>query len=156
MSAAFDGETANITPAPANKLDIMCFLVFCIVLFLLSFTSSTPPRCDGPNRHNLYKRLCTAASGRRVRQDPGTRSSSPGRTALSATGSAAAGASASATRLADREPQASCREIASPDSFDRSDSCSLAGRAAADSTPFPYQAPAVGLQWLRAGDPRQR
>jgi len=39
-----------------------------------------------------------------VRQDPGTRSSSPGRTALSATGSAAAGASASATRLADREP----------------------------------------------------
>ncbi len=31
-----------------------------------------------------------------------------------------------ATRLADREPQASCREIASPDSFDRSDLCSLA------------------------------
>src|SRR3981081_2891679 len=91
-----------------------------------------------------------------VRQDPGTRSSSPGRTALSATGSAAAGASASATRLADREPQASCREIASPDSFDRSDSCSLAGRAAADATPFPYQAPAVGLQWFRTGDPRQR
>ena len=51
-----------------------------------------------------------------VRQDPGTRSSSPGRTVLSATGSAAAGASASATRLADREPQASSREIASPDS----------------------------------------
>src|SRR5271168_4148461 len=82
-----------------------------------------------------------------VRQDPGTRSSSPGRTALSATGSAAAGASASATRFADREPQASCREIASPDSFDRSDSCSLAGCAAAVAPPFPYQAPAVGLQW---------
>src|SRR5258708_28761499 len=91
-----------------------------------------------------------------VRQDPGTRSSSPGRTVLSATGSAAAGASASATRLAEREPQESCREIASPDSFDRSDSCGLAGRAAADSTPFPYQASAVGLQWFRAGDPRQR
>ena len=84
------------------------------------------------------------------------RSSSPGRTVLSATGSATAGASASATRLADREPQASCREIASPDSFDRSDSCSLAGRAAADASPFPYQATAVGLQWFRAGDPRQR
>jgi hypothetical protein len=56
--------------------------------------------------HSLqrYQRLCTAASRRMVRQDPGTRSSSPGRTALSATGSAAAGASASATRLADREP----------------------------------------------------
>src|ERR1700679_1982157 len=66
---------------------------------------------------------------RMVRQDPGTRSSSPGRTALSATGSAAAGASASATRLADREPQASCGEITSPDSFDRSDSCGLAGCA---------------------------
>src|SRR5271154_4559990 len=91
-----------------------------------------------------------------VRQDPGTRSSSPGRTALSATGSTAAGASASATRLADREPQASCREIALPDSFDWPDSCSLAGCAAADATPFPYQAPAVGLQWVRAGDPRQR
>jgi hypothetical protein len=37
-----------------------------------------------------------------------------------------------------------------------SDSCSLAGCAAADAPPFPYQAPAVGLQWFRAGDPRQR
>jgi hypothetical protein len=34
--------------------------------------------------------------------------------------------------------------------------CSGSGCAAADATPFPYQAPAVGLQWLRAGDPRQR
>src|ERR1700675_481046 len=91
-----------------------------------------------------------------VRQDPGTRSSSAGRTVLSATGSAAAGASASATRLAEREPQASRREIASPDSLDRSDSWRLAGRAAADAPPFPYQAPAVGLLWFRAGDPRQR
>jgi Transposase len=32
----------------------------------------------------------------------------------------------------------------------------FAGCAAGDATPLPYQAPAVGLQWFRAGDPRQR
>ncbi len=77
-------------------------------------------------------------------------------TVVSATGSAAAGASRSATRPDGREPQAPCREITETDSFDRSDSCRLAGGVAANPTPFPYQAPAVGLQWFRSRDARQR
>ena len=79
-----------------------------------------------------------------------------GGTVVSATGSAAAGAPGSATRPDGREPQAPCREITETDSFDRSDSCRLAGGVAANATPFPYQATAVGLQWFRSRDSRQR
>src|SRR6266852_477623 len=50
----------------------------------------------------------------------------------------------------------SCREVTSSDSFHRADSCGVAGRAAADTTPFPYQATTVGLQWFRRRDSRQR
>ena len=66
--------------------------------------------------HSLqrYQRLCTAASRRMVRQDPGPRSSSAGRTTLSATGSAAAGASASATRFARSLPPFSARAVPAP------------------------------------------
>ena len=48
------------------------------------------------------------------------------------------------------------REVASPDSFDRSDSLGLAGGLAADTAPFPYQAATMGLQWFRSRDSRQR
>ena len=61
------------------------------------------------------------------------------------TGSAAAGAARSATRLTAGESQASCREVAAPDSCDRSDSGGLAGGLAADPTPLPHQAAAMGL-----------
>ena len=45
-----------------------------------------------------------------------------------------------ARRPAGREPQASCGEVTSPDSFDRSDSrSSLTGGLAADPRPFPHQ-----------------
>ena len=37
-----------------------------------------------------------------------------------------------------------------------SDSLGPAGGLAADPAPFPYQAPTMGLQWLRRRDPRQR
>jgi len=74
-----------------------------------------------------------------------------GRSYLTITnGSAAAGAPGSTTRSARGEPQAPCREITATDSFDRSDSCRLAGGIAANATPFPYQATAVGLQWREA------
>src|SRR6202023_1043818 len=89
-------------------------------------------------------------------QDSRTWGSSAGRTVVSATGSAAAGAPGSATRAAGGEPQAPRREITAPDSFDRSDSCRLAGGVAANATPFSYQATAVGLQWFRSRDSRQR
>ena len=79
-----------------------------------------------------------------------------GGTVVSATGSAAAGAPGSAPRPDGREPQAPCREITETDSFDRSDSCRLAGGVAANPTPFPYQAAAVGLQWFRSRNSRQR
>ena len=49
-----------------------------------------------------------------------------------------------------------CREITAADSCDRSDSCRLAGGVVANTPPFPYQAPAVGLQWFRDRDARQR
>ncbi len=62
----------------------------------------------------------------------------------------------SAARSAVREPQASCREVTSSDSFDRSDSRRLAGGIAADTPPFPNQATAVGLQRFRGRDSRQR
>jgi transposase len=64
-----------------------------------------------------------------------------------ATGSAAAGAPESAPRPIAGESQTSGREVAAADSCDRSDSCGHAGGVAADATPFPHQAPAVGLQW---------
>src|SRR5246127_4356138 len=67
---------------------------------------------------------------------------------------AAAGAPGSATRPAGREPQTPCREITAPDSFDRSHSCRLAGGVAANATPFPYQATAVGIQLFRSRDSR--
>src|ERR1700738_2466345 len=85
-------------------------------------------------------------------QDCRTWSSSAGGTALPATGSAAAGASTSATGLIAGESQASGREVAAADSRDRSNSFRLTGRAATDTTPFPYQATAVGLQWIRTRD----
>ena len=50
----------------------------------------------------------------------------------------------------------SCREVTSPDSFDRSDSLGLAGGLAADPAPFPYQTSTMGLQWFRSRDSRQR
>src|ERR1019366_2730921 len=77
-------------------------------------------------------------------------------TVVSATGSTAAGAPGSTPRPAGGEPQAPCREITATDSFDRSDSCRLAGGVAADPAPFPDQAPTMGLQWFRSRDPRQR
>src|SRR5450631_2397979 len=89
-------------------------------------------------------------------QDCGTRGSSAGGTVVSATGSAAAGAPGSTPRAAGGEPQAPCGEITATDSFDRSDSCRLAGGVAANPTPFPYQATAVDLQWFRSRDSRQR
>src|ERR1700686_2692873 len=89
-------------------------------------------------------------------QDSRAWGSSAGGTVVSATGSAAAGAPGSTTRPAGREPQTPCREITATDSFDRSDSCRLAGGVAANATPFPYQATAVGLQWFRSRDSRQR
>ncbi len=52
--------------------------------------------------------------------------------------------------------QASCGEVTAPDSFDRTDSVCLAGGLAADTPPFPYQAPTLGLQWFRGADSRQR
>src|SRR5437660_369821 len=64
----------------------------------------------------------------------------------------AAGAPGSTTRPARGEPQAPCREITATDSFDRSDSRRLAGGVAANATPFPYQATAMGLQWFRSRD----
>src|ERR1022692_1210846 len=91
-----------------------------------------------------------------VGQDSRTWGSSGGGTVVSATGSAAAGAPGSATRPAGREPPTPYREITAPDSFDRSDSCRLAGGVAANATPFPYQATAVGLQRFRSRDSRQR
>src|ERR1017187_4444578 len=91
-----------------------------------------------------------------VEQDPARRGAPPSRAALSATGSAAAGAPGSTPRAAGGEPQAPCREITATDSFDRSDSCRLAGGVAANATPFPYQASAVGLQWFRSRDSRHR
>jgi hypothetical protein len=48
------------------------------------------------------------------------------------------------------------REITAPDSFDRSHSCRLAGGVAANTTSFPYQATAVGIQRFRSRDSRQR
>ncbi len=45
---------------------------------------------------------------------------------------------------------------AAADSCDRSDSCRLAGGLVANTPPFSYQAPAVGLQWFGHRDPRQR
>jgi transposase len=66
-----------------------------------------------------------------------TRSSSSSGTVIPATGWIAACASGSTTGPTARESQAPCGEIAAPDSFDRSDSCRLTGRAAADATPFP-------------------
>src|ERR1700687_1007215 len=60
--------------------------------------------------------------------------------------------SASATGLIAGESQASGREVAAADSRDRSNSFRLTGRAATDTTPFPYQATAVGLQWIRTRD----
>src|SRR6202048_5415141 len=89
-------------------------------------------------------------------EDSGTRLPAAGGTIVSATGSAAAGAPGSTTRPAGGEPQAPCREITATDSFDRSDSCRLAGGVAANATPFPYQATAVGLQWFRSRDSRPR
>ena len=47
-------------------------------------------------------------------------------------------------------------EKAAADSCDRSDPCRLTGCLAANTPPFPYQAPAVGLQWFRHRDARQR
>jgi len=72
------------------------------------------------------------------------------------TGSTATGAAGSATRPAARESQTSGRKITAPDSLDRSDSSGHAGGVAADTPSFPYQAPAVGLQWFRDRDARQR
>src|ERR1700693_5818449 len=89
-------------------------------------------------------------------EDSTTWGSSAGGTVVSATGSAAAGAPGSAPRPDGGEPQAPCREITETDSFDRSDSCRLAGGVAANATPFPYQAAAVGLQWFRSRNSRQR
>ena len=43
-----------------------------------------------------------------------------------------------------------------PDSLHRSDSFGFAGGPATDPAPFPYQAPALGLQWFRSRDARQR
>ena len=85
-----------------------------------------------------------------------TRSSGSSGTALPATGSVANCASRSATRATAGKPQACCREVTSPDSVDRSDSLGLAGGLAADTAPFPYQAAAMGLQWFRRRDSRQR
>ena len=61
-------------------------------------------------------------------------------------------ASASATRTPAGELPASCSEVTSPDSFDRSDSGCLAGGLAADTPPFPNQAAALGLQRFRSRD----
>ena len=60
---------------------------------------------------------------------------------------------ASATRTPAGEPQACGGEITSSDSFDRSDSRGPAGGLAADTPPFPNQAPALGLQRFRRRDP---
>src|ERR1700676_5074433 len=88
-------------------------------------------------------------------QDCRTWSSTTGRTALPATGSAAARASTSTTVAIAGEPQASGREVAATDSCDRSDPFRLTGGVTADSTPFPHQTPTVGLQWFRTGDSGQ-
>jgi hypothetical protein len=74
---------------------------------------------------------------RMARRDSGTWGSSAGGTVVSATGSAAAGAPGNTTRPAGGEPPAPCREITAPESFDRSDSCRLAGGVAVNATPFP-------------------
>src|SRR4030081_409109 len=103
-----------------------------------------------------YHHLCSKASRRMAEQAGRTRSSSARRTVVSATGSAAVGAATRATRSAGRVPPTSCRKAAAPDSFDRADSRGLAGGMAADPTPFPNQATAVGLQRFRRRDPRQR
>ena len=61
-------------------------------------------------------------------------------------------ASGSAPRTPAGEPQASGCEVTAPDSCDRSDSLGLAGGIAADTSPFPNQAPALGLQWFCSPD----
>ena len=104
-------------------------------------------------RHN---RLCGAASRRVVGQDRRTRSSASSRTLLPATGCASAAASTGTLRSSTREPQASCREVTTSDSFHRSDSRRPAGGPAADAPPFPYQATAVGVQRFRSRNSRQR
>src|SRR5579872_1686794 len=108
--------------------------------------------------HSLQRNhgLCLAASRGVVGEDPATRSSSAGGTVVSATGSTATGAAGGATRPAARESQTRCREKAAADSRDRSDSSRLAGSPAANTAPFSYQAPTVGLQRFCDRDARQR
>ena len=60
----------------------------------------------------------------------------------------------STTRTPAGESQACCREVASSDSVDWSDSGSFAGGTAADASPFPHEAPTLGLQRFRGGDSR--
>src|SRR5450631_4921093 len=87
-------------------------------------------------------------------QDSGTRGSSAGGTVVSATGSAAAGAPGSATRPAGGEPQAPCGEITATDSFDRSDSCRLAGGVAANATPFRWTYSGFAVETHDSGEYR--